>query len=113
MRKILQSTTHSIKYYILDKIILRHIVNVVNNKYAKKRGLLILFYNLNLQIIKINGFNKIVRCKSGFIMSFEFCDRRIQPDWFTQVELIADFFYRVKDFMSSGICRSVTNDSIA
>ena len=103
MHKILQSTTCSINYYMWDKIILRHIVSVVKNKYAKKRGLLILFYDLNLQIIKINGFNKIVCCKSGFIMSLEFCDRRIQPDRFAQVELIADFFYRMKDFMSPGI----------
>ena len=45
---------------------------------------------MNLQIIKINWFYKIILIKSYFRMLLKFCDIGIQPDRFTQIKGMAD-----------------------
>ena len=48
---------------------------------------------MDLQIVEINRINKIILGKPCLVVSFEFLDGCIQPDWFTQIEFVT---YRVK-----------------
>ena len=46
---------------------------------------------MNLKIIEINAFDKVILCETGLVISFEILDIGVQPDWFAEVELIAYF----------------------
>ena len=57
---------------------------------------------LNFQKIKINGFYEIILGKTDLVVKLEFFNRRIQPDWFPQIKLIADGIQRIKDHLCPG-----------
>ena len=67
---------------------------------------------MNLKIIKINRVYKIILIKSGLIVSFEFINIMIQPDWLAQVEFITDRIQCVEYFMCSGVIRLVADNGI-
>ena len=66
-------------------------------------SILIFFNYLNFQIVKFNSLYKIVLCKTGFAVPFELGDCLIQPDGFSQIKLITDFFQSAENFVGSGI----------
>ena len=53
--------------------------------------ILVFFYDMNFQIIKINGLDKIILRESGFIMALEIPDRSIKPDRLSKIEPVAYF----------------------
>ena len=57
---------------------------------------------LNFQKIKINGFYEIILGKTDLVVKLEFFNRRIQPDWFPQIKLLADGIQRIKDHLCPG-----------
>ena len=67
---------------------------------------------MNLQIIKINTFNKIILCKAGLVVPFKILNIDIQPDWLAEVELTAYFIEGMKDFMRPCIIPVVTDNGI-
>lgn len=54
------------------------------------------FDHLNLQIIKIDGFDKTVAGKPGFIMELKIFDVGIQPDRAAKIKFMADFIQRLE-----------------
>ena len=60
---------------------------------------------LNLQIIKINLFNKAVLRKPRLIIPLKLPDILIQPNRLFQIKLQTDLLQSVKYPMSTGICR--------
>lgn len=72
----------------------------------------ILFDHVNLQIIKINAFNKIILCEPGLVVPLKILDIGIQPDRFAEVKLIAYFVEGMKDLMRPRIISVVTDNGI-
>lgn len=72
----------------------------------------ILFDHMNLQIIKINIFNKIILCEPGLVVTFKILNIGIQPDRLAEVKLITYFIEGMKDFMRSRIIPVVTDNGI-
>ena len=91
-------------------MILLLIVSDVKQKYAYIS--LIFFNYLDLQIIKLNMLYEIVLIKTGFGMTLEFLNRGFQPDWFSQIKLIADFIKGMKDFVCACVIAFIADDSI-
>lgn len=67
---------------------------------------------MNFQIIKIDGFHKIILRKPGFFMTLEFGDIGIQPDGFAQIEPITDFIQGGKDFVRTGLFTVIFNYNV-
>lgn len=84
----------------------------------KKRGsccwlpLFLFFYDMNFQIIKIDRIYEIVLIKTGFVMFFEFCYCRFQPDRFAQIELITNLLQRMEYFMCSCIVTVIADHCV-
>ena len=64
---------------------------------------------MNLQIIKINGIYKIILIESCLVMSFEFINIMIQPDWLAKIEFITDRVQSIEDLMRSGVIRLIAD----
>lgn len=73
---------------------------------------LILFNDLDLQIIKLNGFYKIILIKSCFAVAFEFSYGLIQPDGLAQVKLIANFVKGPENLVGTGVIAVVGNAGV-
>lgn len=63
----------------------------------------VLFDDLNLQMIKIDGFDKVVLIKADLGETPEIRYIFVQPDGSGQIEFIAGLLQSVKNLMSSGI----------
>lgn len=63
---------------------------------ATDRDRSVFLNDMDLQIIKIDGFDEIVLPKAGFVMPLEFLNGRIKPDGFAQVKAAAYLVYGVK-----------------
>ena len=61
---------------------------------------LIFFNYLDLQVVKINLFNKIILVKTRFIMLLEMADRSIQPDGIAKIHIITKLFKTVENLQS-------------
>ena len=48
-----------------------------------------LFDNMDFKIVEINGIHEIILGKPSLVMTPEFVDCSIKPDWLAQIELIA------------------------
>ena len=73
---------------------------------------LIFFNYLDLQVVKINLFNKIILVKTRFIMLLEMADRSIQPDGIAKIQLIADLLQAVKNLVCPGLLAVITDYSV-
>ena len=73
---------------------------------------LIFFNYLDLQVVKINLFNKIILVKTRFIMLLEKADRSIQPDGIAKIQLIADLLQAVKNLVCPGLLAVITDYSV-
>ena len=49
----------------------------------------VLFDHMNLQIVEIDGLNKIILRESCLIVALKILNRSIQPNRFAQIKLIA------------------------
>ena len=67
---------------------------------------------MDLQIIKINGFHKIILIKTSFRMTLKVRNGGVEPDGLPQVELGADFIQGMKNLVGAGICSGIADHSI-
>ena len=69
---------------------------------------------INEGILSKYGINNLIvmKIKTGFGMTLEFLNRGFQPDWFSQIKLIADFIKGVKDFVCACVIAFIADDSI-
>ena len=81
-----------------------------NGKYWLKT--LIFFYDLDLQIVKVDSLDEIILMESRLGVAFEFCDGLVQPDGFSQIELIACLFQGPEYFVGPGVIAVVCNYGI-
>ena len=80
---------------------------------CRQRSRVLLFYDLDLQIVKINGVHEVVLIKPRLGMPFEFVDGGVKPDRLAQVEFIADLVKRIEDLVCAGVVCLVADDGIA
>ena len=73
---------------------------------------LVFFYNLDFQIVKADGFNKVVTRKASFAETLELRNVFVQPDWFGQIELVTDFLQRLKYFVSASVITGICNAGV-
>lgn len=73
---------------------------------------LIFFDHMDLQIIKFDLFNEIILIKPGFVVPLEFCNGGIQPDGFSEIELVTDFVQCPKDLVCTGVVTGITDDGV-
>lgn len=76
------------------------------------RGLSVLLYDLNFQVIKIDLFDKAVLTETGSGMPLKIMDSGIQPDRLFQIKLNAGLIQRPEDLMGPGILPVVTDNGI-
>ena len=57
---------------------------------------------MDLQVIKVNCFDEAVFAKSGSCDTLKFFDIGVEPDWLTEIQLLADLFNGLEDHGSSG-----------
>lgn len=100
----------SFKNYLLDKMIVHRMKELVNRKNVFFSS--VFFYDLNFKIVKVNGFDKIIVCEPGFAETFKVSDIFVKPDRFCEVELIAGFLQRMKDLVGACIGAVVRNADI-
>lgn len=67
---------------------------------------------MEVQIVKINFFHKIVLAESGPGMPLELSDVGIKPDGLTKIESIADFLQCAKHFVGAGVFCITANSMI-
>jgi len=75
--------------------------------------ILVFFYDMNFQIIKINGLDKIILRESGFIMALEIPDRSIKPDRLSKIEPVAYFIQRAEHLVRPRILPGIFDDGIS
>ena len=69
---------------------------------------LIFFNYLDLQVVKINLFYKIILVKTRFIMLLEMADRSIQPDGIAKIHIITKLFKTVENLVCAGVFTVIT-----
>ena len=67
---------------------------------------------MNLQIIEINRIYKVILIESCLIVSLEFINIMIQPDWLAEIELITDRIQRIKNLVCSGVVRIIADHGV-
>ena len=72
----------------------------------------VLFYDLDLKIIKVDVFNKVITCKSCFAETLKVGNIFVQPDGLCKVKLIADLLQRPKNFVGTGISTVICDAGI-
>lgn len=70
------------------------------------------FYNLYFQVVEFDGIYEVVASESCFVMSLEFFDVVVEPDWLAQVEFVANLIECMKYFMCSGVICLITDHSV-
>ena len=76
---------------------------------------ILFFNNLNFQIVKLDGIDKVIISKSRFIMTLKFFDIMFKPDWFAKIKNIADFIKCMKPLfpdMEFIACNTVLKDAV-
>lgn len=85
----------------------------VNQDYQKiKEDRSVLLDHMDLQIIKIDRLDKIVRRKARLVVLLEIGDRGIKPDRFAEIKLVTDSLKRVKHFVRARFRAVVADDGI-
>ena len=69
----------------------------------------VFFYDLQLKIIKIQHFYKIILGKSDFGKSLEIFYIGVQPDGRTQIEFMAQCIQSMKDFFCPAVSGIITD----
>lgn len=62
---------------------------------------------MDLQIVKFDLLDKIVLIKSGLCVTFEFLDRRVQPERLSKVKFVAHLFECPEYFVCPGVFRVI------
>ena len=62
----------------------------------------LLLDHLDFQVIKVNGFDKMILGKADLAVKLEFTHRGVQPHGLFQVKFVADLIQGLKDHLSPG-----------
>ena len=74
---------------MFDVLIYYYVLSLMSISFMHKKEKSVFFNYMDFQIVKINGFYKIILAKADFIVPFEFGYGGIQPDWLLQIKLLA------------------------
>ena len=72
----------------------------------------VLFYYLDFQIVKVDCLNEIITRKTSLAETFEIRNVFIQPDRFSQIELVTDFFQRPEYLVGAGVIAVISNAGV-
>lgn len=71
------------------------------------------FYYMNLEVVKVDGIDKVILIKSRFAVPLKFFNGRVEPDWLAKVKLIADIFKGAEYFVRPCIVGVIADNGIS
>ena len=90
----------------------KKVKNRAKGLYLMKIPPLVLFNDLNFEIIKFNFFYEIVLRKPRLAVPLKVGDSFVQPEWFSQIKLVAHLIQCPENFMGAGIVTVVGDHGI-